>query len=72
MNVPVNIIRNSYVVNHIVTVEVEVVDMRVLVIEISLESFKSLRLLKKLHNRVEVQIVTRETQVLLGVVLCPD
>jgi len=72
MHVPVFIIRNSYVVNHIVTVEVEVVDVRVLVIEISLESFKSLRLLEELHNRVEVQIVTRETQVFLGIVLCPD
>jgi hypothetical protein len=72
MYVPVYIIRNSYVIDHIVSVEVEVVDMRVLVIEISLESFKSLRLLEKLHNRVEVQIVTRETQVLLRIILCPD
>ena len=72
MNVPVFIIGNSYVIDHIVTVKVEVVDMRVFGIEIPLKSLKSLRLLEKIHNCVKVQIVTWETQVLLGIVLCPD
>ena len=72
MNVPIFIIGNSYVIDHIVTVKVEVVDMRVFGIEIPLKSLKSLRLLEKIHNCVKVQIVTWETQVLLGIVLCPD
>lgn len=72
MHISVNIIRYCYVIDHIVTVEVEVVDMGFFSIEISLKSLKSLRILEKLHDCVKVQIVTRETQVLLRIILSPD
>ena len=72
MNIAVNIIGDGYVVNHVVTVKVEVVDPGVLVVEVPLEGLEGLRLLEKLHHCVEIQIVTRETQVLLRIVLCPD
>ena len=72
VNIAVDIVGDSQVINHVVAVEVEVVDPGVLVVEISLEGFESLRLLEKLHHCVEIQIVTRETQVFLRIVLCPD
>ncbi len=72
MNIAVDIVGDSQVINHVVTVKVEVVDPGVLVVEVPLECFEGLRLLEKLHHCVEIQIVTRETQVLLRIVLCRD
>ncbi len=72
MNIAVDIVGDGQVINHVVTVKVEVVDPGVLVVEVPLESFEGLRLLEKLHHCVEIQIVTRETQVFLRIVLCPD
>jgi hypothetical protein len=72
VDISVDKIRYSYVVSHVVGVEVEVVDMGILIVEVSFESFKRFRFLEQLHNCVEVEIVTRETQVFLRIVLCPD
>jgi hypothetical protein len=72
VNIAVDIVGDGQVINHVVTVKVEVVDPGVLVVEVPFEGFEGLRLLEKLHHCVEIQIVTRETQVLLRIVLCRD
>jgi hypothetical protein len=65
----VNIIGYCKVIDVTVVVQVEVVDPGVLIVEASFKSFKRLRLLEKLHDCVEVQVVTRETQVFLRIIL---
>ncbi len=66
---PVDIVRHSKIIDVTVIVQVEVIDPGVLIVEVSFESFKRLRLLEKLHDCVEVQVVTRETQVFLRIIL---
>ena len=72
MDISFGEVGNGNVINHVVTVKVEVVYPGVLVVEASLEGFKGLRLLEEIHDCVEVQIVTRETQVFLRVILRHD
>jgi hypothetical protein len=68
----VAVVRYGNVVNPPVTVKVEVVDPRIPVVETSLEGFKGGGIAEQVQNRIKVQVVTRETQVLLREVLCPD
>jgi hypothetical protein len=67
--VAVGIVRYREIINISVHVQVEVIDPGVLVVEVSFKGLQCLRLLEKFHNCVEVQVVTRETQVFLRVIL---
>jgi len=72
MNIFVDIVGYCYIINQVVTVKVEVVDMGIFSIEVSLKGFKRFRFLEKFHDRVEIKIIPRQTEVFLRVVLGPD
>ncbi len=72
VNPAVAVVRHGDVINPPVTVKVEVVDPRVLFIKASLKRLEGGRVAEQVEDRVEVEVVTGETQVLLRVVLCPD
>ncbi len=60
------------VVNPAVAVEVEVVDAGILAVKSHFKAFQGFRLLEQLHGSVEIQVITRETQVILLPILSPD
>ncbi len=72
MHITISVVGDGYVVNHVVAVEVQVIDPCVLIVDVSLERFEGLRLLEEIHDCVEVQVITRETQVFLRVILGAD
>jgi len=69
VHVAIDIIRYGQVINISVSVKVEVVYPGFLIVETFFKGFKRLRLLEKLHDCIEVQVVTRETQVFLRIIL---
>jgi hypothetical protein len=58
-------IRYIDVINMVVTVKVQIIDILALIIKTPLKAFKCFRFLKQFHDGKEIQVVTRETQVLL-------
>ena len=72
MNILVGIVSYCYIINQVVAVKVEVVDMCIFSIEVSLKGFKRFRFLEKFHDRVEIKIIPWQAEVFLRIVLCPD
>jgi hypothetical protein len=69
MHFSVWIVCNSDVIDVVIAVQVQVVDRRLLIIQTSLKFFEGLRLLEQVHHGVEVQVVSRQTKILIGIVL---
>jgi hypothetical protein len=57
------------IINQIVAIQVEIVYPGIFIIEVSFKLFKGFRLLEKLHYRIKVQIVARETKVFFRPIL---
>jgi len=71
MKITVGIIGNGYIVNQVVSVQVEVIDPGILIVQISFKSFQCLRFLEQLHHGIEVKIVTRQAKIFIRLVLGP-
>ncbi len=72
MHVAVAVIGYCDVVHPPVAVEVKVVDPGIPVVEASLEALKGRGIAEEIHDRVKIEVVTRETQVFLREVLAAD
>lgn len=70
VNITIHIVKHHDVVNVIISGEVEVVDHPFRVIQSSLESLKGFRLLKEVHNGKQIEVISRQAQVLLRPVVC--
>jgi len=71
MYISIDIIGNGYIVHHVVPVQVEVIDPGILVIQIPFKAFKGLRFLEQLHHGIKVEIVARQTEILIRHALGP-
>jgi len=71
MHISIHIIGNSYIVNQIVSVEIEVVDPGILIIQLSFEGFQRFGFLEQIHYSIEVKIVTRKSEIFIRHVLGP-
>jgi hypothetical protein len=69
VHISVCIIRNCDIIYIVIAVQVEVVNCRFLIVQASFKLFQCLRLLEQIHHSVEVEIVSRQTKVLFGIVL---
>ncbi len=69
VNTTALIVGDGYVVNPVVAIEIEVVNPRVPVVQTPLKRFQGGRVAEQIQDRIEVQVVTRQTQVLLREVL---
>jgi hypothetical protein len=65
MNIPVSIIDHPDVVDPVVPVQIKVIDPAVLIIQTAFKTLKGFRFLKEFHHGKEVQIVSRQTQVIV-------
>jgi hypothetical protein len=69
VNVAFHIVGNRNVVYEIISVQVQVIDHGLLIIQALFKSFQGLRLLEQIHYGIEVKVVSRQTQVFFGIVL---
>ena len=69
MIISIGVISNCDIVDEVIAVEIKIIDLRFLIVKVSLKSFKSFRLLEKLHHRVEVEIVSGQSQVFIRIIL---
>jgi len=65
VNIPVSIIDHPYVVDPVVSVQVKVIDPGILIIQVAFKTLEGFRFLKEFHHGKEVQIVSRQTQVIV-------
>jgi hypothetical protein len=71
MNITIDEIMNRYIVNQVITVKIKVVYPGIGIVETPFKAFQSLRLLEELHYGIEVQIVARQTEILIRPFLGP-
>jgi hypothetical protein len=64
------IIGNRDVIDVVVAVQVQVVDHGLLVVQAPFECFQCLGFLEQVHHGIQVQVVSRQTQVFIRVILC--
>ena len=70
VHISIDIIGNRNIIYEVVTIQVQVIDGGFFVIQAPLKSFQGFRFLEQIHHGVEIQVVSRQTQVFIGIVLC--
>lgn len=67
--ISISIIDHFDIVDQVIAVQVEVVDFSIGGIEVTFKPFECFRLLEEVHHGVEVQVITREVQFFISVIL---
>ncbi len=70
VHIPVHIVGNRNIIDQVIAVQVQVVNHLILAVEAPLKLLEGLRFLEQVHDGIEIQVVSRQTKVLFGVVLC--
>ena len=68
----IHIIRYRYVIDHVIAIKVKVIDPGIFIIQVPFKSFQCFRFLKQVHHSVEVKVISRQTKVFFGPVLCTN
>jgi hypothetical protein len=69
VNIPIDKIRNRNIINEVVTIQVQIIDHLFLTVQRLLKFLQGLRFLEKVHDGIEVKVVSRQTQVFIGIIL---
>jgi hypothetical protein len=67
--IPIYIICNRDIINEVIPIQIQIIDHVLTVIQASLKSFQGFRFLEKVHHGIEVKIVTRKTEIFIGIIL---
>ena len=71
MNITIDVILNRYIVDQIITVQIKIVYPGIGIVETPFKAFEGLGLLEELHYGIKVQIVARQTKILIRPLLGP-
>lgn len=69
MNIPVNIVKDLYIIDVIIVIQVKIVDPGVLIVQAPFKPFKGFRFLEQFHYCIKIEVITRQTQIFIRIVL---
>jgi len=59
MDISIDIVADSYIINKVIAIKVEVIDPGILVVKVSFKTFKCFGFLEHLHYSIKVKIIAR-------------
>lgn len=68
MDISVDIVLHGYIVDIIIAVQIEVVDPRIRIVQISFEFLEGLRLLEEIHYCIKIEVVSGQSKIIVRVI----
>jgi hypothetical protein len=70
MQIFFGVIEYPYIIDPVITVQIQIVDPGILVVQAPFKILKGFRFLKEFHHCKEVQVVTWQSQISVSIILC--